>query len=65
MQGTAEATPTEWLSPQQIANELGITVRTYYEWRTKGKAPRALRIGKHLRTSRADFDSWIEERRER
>lgn len=51
---------TEWLSIEQLADELGVQVRTIYAWRTKSRGPRAARFGKHLRFRRSDVEAWIE-----
>jgi excisionase family DNA binding protein len=50
----------EWMSLDEIADELGVPVRTVYAWRTKGLAPRGYKIGKHVRVKRADLDVWLE-----
>jgi excisionase family DNA binding protein len=50
----------EWLTLDEIADELGVPVRTVYAWRTKGLAPRGYKIGKHVRVKRADLDVWLE-----
>lgn len=49
----------EWLSLEQIADELGVPVRTLYAWRIKGTGPKGYRLGKHVRVRRSDFDAWI------
>ena len=41
--------------------ELGIPIRTIYSWRTRGRGPRALKIGRHLRFRRDDVDAWLAE----
>lgn len=51
---------TKWLGPKDIADELGIPIRTVYQWSTKGTGPRAAKIGRHLRYRRADLERWIE-----
>jgi excisionase family DNA binding protein len=52
----------EWLSPQQLADMLGVPVRTIYGWRSRHEGPRAYRIEKHVRFRLADVDNWLEER---
>ena len=47
-------------SPQQVADHLGIPLQTLYGWRTKGTAPRAVKVGKHLRFRPEDVRAWIE-----
>lgn len=51
---------TEWLSLEQIAEELGIPLRTLYNRRSQGDGPHGYRIGRHVRVKRADLDAWVE-----
>ncbi|PYI39516.1 excisionase [Arthrobacter psychrolactophilus] len=57
---TSPETVLEWLTPSEICHELQIPLQTFYQWRSRGVGPHAYRIGKHLRVSRADFESWLE-----
>ncbi|MDQ3326022.1 MAG: helix-turn-helix domain-containing protein [Actinomycetota bacterium] len=50
----------EWLSLEQIADELGIPLRTLYAQRSKGIGPHGYRIGKHVRVRRSDLDAWLD-----
>lgn len=50
----------QWLSLEEIADELGVPVRTIYAWRTRSLGPRGYKIGKHIRVKRADLDAWLE-----
>lgn len=52
----------EWLSVDELADELGVPVRTVYQWRYKGTGPRAATFGRHVRFRRADVDSWAMQR---
>ena len=49
-----------WIGIEDLAEELGVPVRTIYSWRTRGKGPRAATFGKHLRYRREDIDAWTE-----
>ena len=49
----------EWISPEQLAAELDIPVKTLYQWRYRGTGPRADRIGKHVRYRRRDIEAWL------
>ena len=51
----------EWLSPKAMAEELGIPVRTIYNWRVRDEGPPGFRFGRHVRYRRVDVDRWIEE----
>ncbi len=43
-----------------LADYLGVTEQTIYEWRTRGYGPKAVRVGKHLRWRAAVVEKWIE-----
>ena len=36
------------MSVDELAEYLGVPVRTVYDWRTTGHGPRGIRIGRHL-----------------
>lgn len=50
------------LSIQELAEQLGVPVATIYVWRNRGEAPKAHKIGRHLRWRQQDVDAWLEER---
>ncbi len=54
-------TASEWLSLEQIADELGLPLRTLYARRSRGDGPRGYRIGKHVRVKRSDLETWLEQ----
>ncbi len=64
--GTTSVSTTTggWVGPEQLAEELGVPLRTIYAWRSTGKGPRAARFGKHLRFARADIDAWTEQQKD-
>ncbi|MDN5766361.1 MAG: helix-turn-helix domain-containing protein [Humibacillus sp.] len=49
------------LKPQEVADALGVPLNTLYAWRSTGKGPRAIRVGKHLRYAPADISTWLEQ----
>lgn len=49
------------LSPQEVADWLGVPRGTIYQWRTRGDGPRGYRVGKHVRYRLSDVQSWLEE----
>ncbi len=51
----------EYLSFNDIADDLGVPVRTVYFLNQQGKAPRAIKIGRTFRVSRMDYESWKRE----
>lgn len=48
------------LSAQEVAEFLGVPLATLYQWRTKGTAPRAVKVGRHIRFRTADLDAWCD-----
>jgi excisionase family DNA binding protein len=57
------ANTTVWrLLSVEVADVLGVPVRTLYQWRHKGVGPLGLRIGRHLRYRAADVSEWIDRR---
>lgn len=51
----------EWLTIDELAEELKVSKNTIYDWRHKGTGPRAARLGNHLRFRRQDVEKWIEQ----
>jgi excisionase family DNA binding protein len=52
------------IGAEELAEWLGIPIQTIYDWRLSGRAPRAHKIGKHLRFALSDVQVWLEERHE-
>ncbi len=51
--------PNEWLTSEWIANDLQVPLNTYYQWRSAGKGPRAIKVGKYVRVRRSDYEEWL------
>ena len=47
------------LTPEQVSEILSIPRATLYAWRTRGKGPAAIKIGKHLRYRQGELDAWL------
>lgn len=47
------------LGVEELAEYLDIPVQTIYDWRLSGKAPRAFKLGKHLRFALSDVQAWL------
>lgn len=64
MQDNEEQTPTpgEWLTTDELAAWLRVSVDTIYKLRAGGRGPKAYRVGKHLTFRRADVEQWLETR---
>jgi excisionase family DNA binding protein len=51
----------EYLSFNEIADDLGVPLRTVYFLNQQGKAPKAIKIGRTFRVAREDYESWKNE----
>ena len=49
------------LSPQGLADLLGIPVGTIYQWNYRKVGPPALRVGRHVRYRRSEVEHWLEQ----
>jgi excisionase family DNA binding protein len=48
------------LTIAEICEDLGISRSTFYEWRTKGRAPRCIKLPNgEIRINRADYERWL------
>jgi excisionase family DNA binding protein len=61
-------TDERWLSRQELADRLGLPVKTLAQWASKGTGPRYARMGRHVRYRLSDVLEWefaqVEVRRE-
>lgn len=56
-----QATAEPLLTPDEVAELLGIPKTTLYRWRVGSKGPCGIRVGKHLRFRRSEVDRWLDE----
>ena len=63
-----ETNPLSVLDPlvtiTELAEYLGVPVKTIYEWRQAGRGPVGVRIGRHLKFRLSDVPAWIEAQRD-
>jgi excisionase family DNA binding protein len=53
--------PVEKLTIAEVCAELQISRSTFYEWKSKGKAPCGQKLPNgEYRIKRSDFDEWYE-----
>lgn len=52
------------LSISELADYLGVSIKTIYEWRQTGRGPVGIRMGRHLKFAVSDVRDWIDHRRE-
>lgn len=46
------------MTPQDLAERLGVPVSSLYGWRAQRKGPPAMRVGKHVRYRLIDVLAW-------
>ncbi len=49
-------------SIHDLADYLGVPIKTIRSWRLRGTGPVGIRVGKHIRYRRADIEAWLAER---
>jgi excisionase family DNA binding protein len=54
-----ESASDELLTPEKVAAYLQIPRQTLYAWRTRGRGPRSLKVGRHVRYRREDVEAWL------
>jgi len=53
------------LTIAEVCADLGVSRRTFYEWRAKGRAPRCITLPNGtLRVRRAEYQRWLAAREE-
>ena len=52
------------LSINELAEYLGVPIKTIYEWRQYGCGPVGIRMGRHLKFAVSDVRAWLDEKRE-
>ena len=56
----ARRTSPQWLTVQEILDDLGIPRRTWQRWRKLGRTPKLTKLPSgRLRCRRADYDAWL------
>ncbi|GAB2836349.1 helix-turn-helix domain-containing protein [Actinoallomurus bryophytorum] len=46
------------LTPEDLAERVGVPVKTIYGWNSRGDGPRYMKIGRHVRYRLADVVTW-------
>ena len=49
------------MTTEELAAYLRVPRATIYSWRHLETAPRAMKVGKHLRWRRSDVDAWLDD----
>lgn len=45
---------------QNLADFLGVPVKTIYAWRSQGYGPKGKKVGRHVRFAQADVEAWFD-----
>lgn len=56
----SRALPERFLTPDNVADLLGVSVETLYQWRHKRTGPPAFRVGRHLRYDPTKVQRWVD-----
>jgi len=57
---TARPRTSTRLTIADICADLGISRSTFYEWRTKGRGPRCIKLPNgDIRVNRAEYERWL------
>jgi excisionase family DNA binding protein len=59
VQETRTAIRRLWTVPE-VADYLGVPVRTLYQWRTKRCGPPGRRVGRYVRYRPEDVEAWLD-----
>lgn len=54
---------TGLLTPEELADELGMTVEALAQWRYRGQGPVFVKEGRFVRYLRSDVERWLIESR--
>ena len=52
------------MSVREVAEYIGLPVKSIYGLNSKGTGPRRIRVGRYIRYRRSDVDAWLEDRAE-
>ncbi|SRR6266516_6712586 len=58
---TGQWRPDPLLTIDDVAAWLGKPKNTLYAWHSRGRGPRAIRVGNTLRYRRSEVDRWLDE----
>jgi excisionase family DNA binding protein len=52
--------PGTLATPAEVAQVLGIPEHTLAQWRSKGKGPDYIKVGRHVRYRWSDVSTWLD-----
>jgi excisionase family DNA binding protein len=48
------------MTPEELADYLGVTLHCVYAWSSRGGGPKVLRVGARLRYRPAEVEAWLD-----
>lgn len=54
------ATVARLLSPEDLADYLGVPIKSVYGWNYKGTGPKFRKVGRHVRYRPEDIEKWLD-----
>jgi excisionase family DNA binding protein len=48
------------MTPDELADYLGVTLHCVYAWSSRGGGPKVLRVGARLRYRPAEVEAWLD-----
>lgn len=48
------------MSPQELADYLGVPLGTVYQWNHHGTGPKPISVGRHVRYRHAEVEQWLD-----
>jgi excisionase family DNA binding protein len=62
-QETRLASYERLLTVAELAEVIGVPVKTVYRWRHRGEGPPPIRVGRYLRFDPTDVNRWLDARK--
>jgi excisionase family DNA binding protein len=50
------------LSPEELADYLGVSLQTVYRWAATGVGPNRIKVGRHTRYRLSMINAWLDSR---
>ena len=54
----------EWMEPATLAGRIGVTETTLAVWRSTGRGPASLKLGRRVLYPRSDVETWLQSLRD-
>ena len=56
----AATTRRRLMTPEELAEYLGVSLHCVYAWSSRGDGPKVVRVGARLRYRPADVEQWLD-----